>query len=111
MKKIFVLVFAISFSAFGFSQEEEKAEKKPERITIIKGGESKPVENNTTVKKILSPEEELASCEAQLEAINKKEAYLKNNEESYKTALENGWFKDADKNKAILIKRIKALKK
>lgn len=103
------LVLAISTT--GFSQlAEKKEDKKVERIKVVKGGESKPVSTEKTTKVVLSPEEELKSCEAQLDALNKKETYLRSNPEQLKVAEENGWFADAEKTRAVLTKRINELK-
>ncbi|MDA7803288.1 hypothetical protein N8987_01765 [Crocinitomix sp.] len=108
MKKLLILLI-LTTGLTGFSQETKATEKKPERMKVVKGGEPEKVQATNTTKK-LSPEEELKSCEAQLEAINKKEAYLNSHPKDLKVAKEHGWFKDAEKNKAILTKRINELK-
>ncbi len=110
MKKIVLAVLTVGFCFSGFSQEVEKTEQKPERIRLVKGGESKPVTSTTKVEKEQTPAQELRSCEAQLIALNKKEEYLRANAEEFKTATEAGWFKDAEKTRATLNKRIAELK-
>ena len=109
MKKLLIFLIAVTGLTTGYTQETKTSEKKPERMKIVNGGEQENVESSDPVKK-QTPEEELKSCEAQLEAINKKEAYLKENPEALKVAKENGWFEDAQKTKTILIKRINELK-
>jgi hypothetical protein len=104
MKKIIFLLVMGSVSLYGFNQE---GEKKAERVKLVKGGESMP---STTEKTVKTPEQELKSCENQLEALNKKEAYLRSNPAEMKVAEENGWFKDADQTRATLEARIKELK-
>ena len=93
-----------SVSLYGFNQE---GEKKAERVKLVKGGESMP---STTEKAIKTPEQELKSCENQLDALNKKEAYLRSNPAEMKVAEDNGWFKDAAQTRATLEARIKELK-
>lgn len=104
MKKIIFLLIMSSVSLYGFNQE---GEKKAERVKLVKGGESMP---STTEKTVKTPEQELKSCENQLEALNKKEAYLRSNPTEMKVAEENGWFKDAAQTRATLEARIKELK-
>lgn len=104
MKKIIFLLIMGSVSLYGFNQE---GEKKAERVKLVKGGESMP---STTEKTVKTPEQELKSCENQLEALNKKEAYLRSNPTEMKVAEENGWFKDAAQTRATLEARIKELK-
>ena len=93
-----------SVSLHGFNQE---GEKKAERVKLVKGGESMP---STTEKTVKTPEQELKSCENQLDALNKKEAYLRSNPAEMKVAEDNGWFKDAAQTRATLEARIKELK-
>jgi hypothetical protein len=104
MKKIVFLLVMGSVSLYGFNQE---GEKKAERVKLVKGGESMP---SATEKSVKTPEQELKSCENQLEALNKKEAYLLSNPAEMKVAEENGWFKDATQTRAALEARIKELK-
>lgn len=93
-----------SVSLYGFNQE---GEKKAERVKLVKGGESMPSATEKTAK---TPEQELKSCENQLDALNKKEAYLRSNPAEMKVAEDNGWFKDAAQTRATLEARIKELK-
>jgi hypothetical protein len=104
MKKIIFLLIMGSASLYGFSQE---GEKKVERVKLVKGSESATANQEKTVK---TPEQELKSCEVQLDALNKKEAYLRSNPAEMKVAEENGWFKDAAITRATLEARIKELK-
>ena len=106
MKKIIIAILAIGFSYTSFSQQADKVDKKPERIKVVKGGESTPVE----MKKKLTPKRELQNCENTLVALDKKEVVIRNNPAELKLANENGWFTDADKTRATLNKRIKELK-
>lgn len=103
IKIIFLLIMGL-VSSHGFSQE---GEKKTERIKLVKGGESMP---SAAVKTEKTPEQELKSCENQLEALNKKDAYLRSNPAEMKVAEENGWFKDAALTRTTLEARIKELK-
>ena len=110
MKKIIISVFAIGFCFVSFSQEAEKVDKKPERVTIVKGGESVSNPSSSATKKEITPAKELANAENLLNAINKKEVYIRNNPEELKLANENGWFEKTAVTKAKLQKRIKELK-
>ncbi|MFT5820236.1 MAG: hypothetical protein ACI8ZM_001475 [Crocinitomix sp.] len=108
MKKIILAGLVLGLSFGSFSQEVEKTDQKPERIKLVKGGEPKASVITKEVKQ--TPSQELESCETQLMALSKKEEYIRGNAEELKLANENGWFKDADKTRAILVKRIAALK-
>lgn len=102
MKKIFILAtLFVGFSTATTAQV--KTEKKPERIRLVKGGES-------GVKETISPADEIKRCESNLKALDQKEAWLKKNPEELKKATEDGWFTDAKKTRAILNARIKELK-
>lgn len=110
MKKILLTGLAVGFCMISFSQIEEGADKKPVRITLVKGGE--PVSSPVTkeVKATKTPKQELEKCEKQILALKKKEVYIRGNAEELKLANENGWFVDAEKSRAILNKRIAELK-
>lgn len=112
MKKIFILAIAfIGLSGVSFAQE--KTEKKPERIKLVKNGQSSSVKTNDVkqpVKKELSPAEEISRCEATLKALDQKEAWLRSNPNELEIALENNWFKNANETRATLNARIKELK-
>lgn len=110
MKKIILSAIAIGFCFISFAQEAEKVDKKPERIKVVKGGESTPYQAEKSVKKEQTPEKELKNAEYLLEALIKKEAFIRNNPEELKLANENGWFADAEITKAKLEKRIGELK-
>lgn len=93
--------------------QQQTQEKQPERVKLIRSSESKPVQEKsetTTTKKVKTPAEELKACEATLEAINKKEAWIKENPEELKKAKAAGWFEDAAKTRESLTKRIEELK-
>lgn len=108
--KSLTLIGFVFFSFVGISQSTEPAEKKTERITLIKGGESSSNETSKSSHKKLSPTEELAQCENQLIALDKKEAYIRSNPEEMKIATESNWFVNADHARAILRKRLAELK-
>ncbi|NOQ71415.1 MAG: hypothetical protein GQ574_05415 [Crocinitomix sp.] len=110
MKKIILAGLVLGLSFGSFSQEVEKTNQKPERIKLVTGGESKSTVTTTEVKKTQTPAQELESCETQLSALNKKEVYIRGNAEELKLANENGWFKNAEKTRAVLVKRIAELK-
>ena len=110
MKKILITTLVLGFCFVGFSQEVEKVDKKPERIKVVKGGESVPVDATKDVNSKITPQKELANCKNTLEAIDKKEAHIRSNPTELALANENGWFTDAEKARATLNKRIKELK-
>lgn len=105
MKKVIFILCATLMTGSLFGQE---GHPRPERIKIVKGGESIPVKSSAKPK--LSPAQELESCETQLEALNNKEAYLRSNPAELKLAEENGWFTDAAITRAQLERRIDELK-
>lgn len=107
MKKIILGFILLSTVSIGFGQTEPSKETKTNRIKVVKGGE--PVNKKETIKK--TPADELKSCEAQLKAVNAKEAHLKADPKRNKEALDNGWYKEAERNKVILTARINELKK
>jgi len=109
MKKILLTGLAVGFCMISFTQEVEKADKKPTRLKLVKGGEPAP---STRTKEIetQTPQQELKKCEEKLIALKKKEDYIRGNAAELKIANENGWFVDAEKTRAILNKRIAELK-
>ncbi|WP_070136854.1 hypothetical protein [Crocinitomix algicola] len=107
MKKIILGFILLSTVSIGFGQTEPSKETKTNRIKVVKGGE--PVVEKGAEQK--SPADELKACEAQLKAINAKEAHLKADPKRNKEALDNGWYREAERNKLILSTRIKELKK
>lgn len=110
MMKSVTLIGLMFFSFAGISQSAESSEKKTERITLIKGGESSSNETTKPSSKKMSPAQELAQCENQLLALDKKEAYIRSNPEEMKIATESNWFVNADNARAILRKRVAELK-
>lgn len=105
MKKVIFILCATLMTTSLFGQE---GHPRSERIKIVKGGESIPVKSSTKPKQ--SPAQELESCEAQLEALNKKEAYIRSTPSELKVAEDNGWFIDSAITRAQLEKRIDELK-
>lgn len=105
MKKVIFVVFTLFLAGGVFGQESST---RPERIKIVKGGESVPVK--TAAKLKLTPAQELENCQTQLDALTKKEAYIRSNPTELALAEENGWFIDAAIAKAQLEKRIGTLK-
>ncbi|MBD3638769.1 MAG: hypothetical protein HUJ25_15555 [Crocinitomicaceae bacterium] len=95
---LFVLVF-LGISVTSYSQENNTS--KPERVELYPYTPS----SNT-----ITPEQEIANCEAQIEALDTKEAKIRESEEQIKIAEENGWFEQAEKNRQELQARIKELK-
>ena len=105
MKKFIFIICTLFLTGNLFGQETQP---RPERIKIVKGGESVPVK--TVAKPKLTPAQELESCQTQLEALNKKEEYIRATPSELKLAEENGWFVDAAMTRAQLEKRIAELK-
>jgi len=105
MKKVIFITCAIFMTGSLFAQD---GHPRPERIKIVKGGESLPVKSVAKPKH--SPAQELESCETQLEGLNKKEEYIRSNPAELKLAEENGWFTDAAITRAQLESRIGELK-
>ena len=100
-----MVVVLAGVSLTGFSQESNK--QKPERIKLVPSTHSN--ENSQQTK--LSPAEEIKNCEEQIEALDTKEAWIRNNPEETKMATENGWFVNAEETRVKLRARIKELEK
>lgn len=110
MIKLFSSAFIFFLAVGGFAQEGSPT---PERIKLVKAGESAPTllkKSPEVAKPALTPEQELVSCETQLAALIKKEEIIRSNPDELKLAEANGWFIDAAITKAVLEKRIEALK-
>jgi hypothetical protein len=102
MKKLTLLLLFVAGSGLTvFSQDEQN---KPERIKLV------PVEHKTETPK-LSKAEEIKKCEAQLEALDFKEAQIRKNPEEILVSSEAGWFENANKQRVELKARIIELKK
>lgn len=101
MKKVAIL--ALIFGGFVFNGYSQENNKKPERIKLY------PSTHTSETK--LTPEQEIQECEQHLEALDAKEAWIKENPEELKIANENGWFANADQTRVQLKARIKELKK
>ena len=101
MKKVALLsllLAGISFS--GYSQENQ--ETQPERIKLYPS--THQAQSN------LSVEDEIANCDAQIQALDIKEAKIRESAEETKKATETGWFIHADETRIKLRKRIQELK-
>lgn len=104
MKKVAIasIVF-LGFATASFAQTEKNETGNYKLVPIEK---TTPPGVNS-----MSPEEEIAFCTNQINAIDTKESWIRQNPEELKIANENGWFAQADKNRAELKARIAELKK
>lgn len=101
MKKGFLFLFVIAgFCLSGFSQENENVKK--ERIKLY------PSSHETS--KTMTIEEEIAQCEAHIEALDQKEEIIRQSPEETKIATETGWFIQAEETRKKLRARIQKLK-
>lgn len=98
MKKTILVGALILGAAFSGSAQEKKTENQPMKLV--------PIETSK-----ISPEEEIKNCQSQIEALDKKEAWIRSNPEELKIANETNWFVNADKTRDDLRKRISELKK
>ena len=104
MKKATVLVLILLGGAMtGIAQEEKNKTGSYKLVPIEK--------SNVTTQKKMTAQEEIDYCNSQIEAINTKEAWIRQNPEELEKANKNGWFINADKNRDELRKRITELKK
>jgi len=101
MKKVIIsLSLILGSGILGYAQETTT----PSKMRIYR------MENTTpAVKTELSKEEEIQNCKNHLEALDKKEAWIRSNPEELKLANENGWFDQAAATRATLLARIKEL--
>ncbi|MEZ4936257.1 MAG: hypothetical protein R2799_01545 [Crocinitomicaceae bacterium] len=95
MKKLIYTTIFFSMVSFGFAQENPNVTKK----------------NGTEVNGRLTEAEqkELRAKKDLLTALDKKEAWIRSNPEEMKKAEESGWFKNAEKTRSEVRKRIKEL--
>ena len=104
MKKLSLLsIFLFTVASVGLSQE--KKTEKPARITIVKVEDTKPKE------KTVSVEDQIKSLNNQLLALDKKEAWIRENPEELLIAVDQGWFENAEKTRVAIQKELKELKK
>ncbi len=78
---------------------------------IAQNGVTNTKKNNTEINGRLTEAErkELQAKRDLLNALDKKEAWIRSNPEEMKKAQEAGWFKNAEKTRAEVRKRIKQL--
>ena len=101
MKKLTVLVaLLVMGSVSSFAQEKKTT---PERIKLVPSSH----QSQTTKTKA----EQIKDLESHLEALDAKEAYIRKSPEETKTAQENGWFENADKQRKEIKAKIEELKK
>ncbi len=101
-KSIFTLTFLTVVGISGFAQPTETTVS-PMRIYRMEKTTA-PVE-----KTELTKEQEVQQCKEHLDALDKKEAWLRANPEELKIAQEAGWFEDAAITRARLNARLKEL--
>lgn len=101
-KSIFTLTFLTVVGISGFAQPTETTVS-PMRIYRMEKTTA-PVE-----KTELTKEQEIQQCKEHLDALDKKEAWLRANPEELKIAQEAGWFEDAAITRARLNARLKEL--
>ena len=94
---------ALIFGGFVFNGYSQENNKKPERIKLYPSSHAN--------EEKLTPEQEIQECEQHLEALDAKEAWIKENPEELTKANESGWFTNAEKTRVELKARIKELKK
>ena len=95
MKRILFSIVLVSSISFGFSQE--KVNNRNANPTEINGRLTEAEKNELQAKKDL------------LTALDKKEAWLKSDPKELAIAKESGWFKNAEKTRLEVRKRIKEL--
>jgi hypothetical protein len=101
-KSIFTLTFLTVVGISGFAQPTETTVS-PMRIYRME-------KTTAQVEKTeLTKEQEIQQCKEHLDALDKKEAWLRANPEELKIAQEAGWFEDAAVTRARLQARLKEL--
>jgi len=104
MKKVIVsLSLILGAGLIGYAQETTATTSKM-RLYRMESTTTTPV-----VTSELSKEEEIQNCKNHLDALDKKEAWIRSNPEEMKIATENGWFEDAAATRSKLLTRIKEL--
>jgi hypothetical protein len=105
--KNFILLSSFLFIGSGSLMAQAETTNKPERITIVKTQKhSNPSSEAPLVKEKELNEKEI---KALLVALDKKEAWIRENPEELELAIENGWFEDAAKTRKTLNQKLKAL--
>lgn len=109
MKK--TTLITLVFFGFSFvSSAQEGNQNGKERITLYKVEQQESSNSRTqSDKKFSTPEEEIAYCNEMLNALDQKEAWIRNNPEELKIAQENGWFEKAEATRKELRERIQKL--
>lgn len=95
MKRLFITTLLLGSFVFGYSQQGVTNQKN--KSTEVNG-------RLTDAEK-----KELQAKKSHLAALDKKEAWIRSNPEELKLAQEQGWFKNAEKTRVELRKRIKEL--
>lgn len=109
MKKIIsVGIFIFSFSVVINAQENKEGESQKIKLYKVENTSQSNKKEETT-SKFKSAEEEIAWCENQIAALDKKEEWIRNNPEETRIAEEEGWFTKAEATRAELRARIKEL--
>ena len=103
MKKVAIAVFFLMGTAF-VSTAQEKDPQKPQRI-------NKLVKIETNQEKINPVEQEIKNLEYQLEALDNKEAIIRQDPEETRIATAQGWFEKTEATRAQIRARIDELKK
>jgi hypothetical protein len=105
MKKV-AIIMTILLGTGVSAYSQEKNPKKTEPIKVVK------IEtNNSRTGDNVSPEQEIININAHLEALDQKEAWIRQNPQETQIATENGWFTQAEETRIQLRARIKELEK
>lgn len=110
MKKFILGISVFLLGNIAFSQENGGTQK-VERMKVYKVERNTNQQQEPAAQKTMTTEEEIEYCQGVIEALEKKEAYLKSNPEENKIALEEGWYEKAEATKAEMRARIAELKK
>lgn len=100
MKKVAIALVFLMGTGFAASAQE-KDQKKPERIKLVKIESDK---NNLT-----PAEQEIQNLQYQLDALDNKEALIRQNPEETRIATEQGWFDKTNATRVQIRARIKEL--
>lgn len=98
MKKLTLVGALIFTAAISSNAQENKNQNQPMKIISVE-------------KEQITPEQEIKNCQSQIDALDKKEAWIRSNPEELAIAQDTNWFENADKTRADLRKRIAELKK
>jgi hypothetical protein len=108
MNKVAIAVVTLLFT--GLSASAQQGE--PQRIKLVKietNGSSQ--QTTTTPHQTLSPEQEIRNLEYQLQALDNKEALIRQNPEETLIATQEGWFEKTEATRLRIKARINELKK